>query len=47
MNSNVKNSDLVQVLALLKNSEEFIKSHTHQEKKKTFYLFITFLFTPN
>ena len=38
MNSDAKTSDLVQVLTLLKKSEEFLflrnkKSHTHQEKK--------------
>ena len=52
MNSDAKNSDLVQVLMSLKKFDEFLlsknkKSHTLQEKKKIFYLFITFLFTPD
>ena len=51
MNSDAKNSDVAQVLTLLKESQEFLflrkKRHTHQEKKKNVHLFITFLFTPN
>ena len=51
MNSDAKTFDLVQVLTLLKNSEEILvlgnKSHTHQEKRKHFCLFLTFLFTSN
>ena len=52
MNSDAKNSDLVEVLTSLKKFEEFLylrnKKVLHiKEKRKIFYLFITFSFTPN
>ena len=52
MKSNAKNSDLVQLLTSLKKSEEFLYLRNtkviHIKKRRNiFYVFITFLFTPN
>ena len=51
MNSNAKNSDLVQVLTSLKKSEEFLYLRNtkviHIKIRKFFFTFLLLLFTPN